>query len=1186
MAEFSHLHLHTEYSLLDGMGRIPQYMARAQELGIKNMAVTDHGVMYAAMDWYNAATAAGIKPIIGMETYLAEGEIAKRERKSYHLLLLAENEIGYRNLIKLASIASLDGFYYRPRIDLNLLQQYHEGIICTSACLGGPVANNFLNGDTEKALSYAGSLSEIFGKERFYVEIQDAGLVEQVENNKQLIDLARRFDLPLVATNDVHYCYEEDAAAQDILVCVQTNTTVNDAKRLKSETSQLFLKSPEQMEQLFRSVPEALSNTMRIAEMCNLDLGFKGYQLPVYDVPEGYTPATYLRHLCEEGARRFYGAIDSRIQERLDYELGIIESMGFTNYFLVVWDFVAFAKRNGILVGPGRGSAAGSLVVFSLGITGLDPLKYDLIFERFLNPSRIEMPDIDIDFADDRRDEVIKYVVQKYGDDRVAQIITFGTLKAKAAVRDVGRAMGFSFGDTDRVARLIPTDPKMTIDRALAEVPELTKLYEADTQVKDMIETAKKVEGLSRHSSTHAAGVVISRDPLVQHVPLQRAGGKSEGDVTTQWGQVHLAELGLLKMDFLGLKTLTVLGKAVELVRQTGVDLTIDSIPMDDPKSYELLRNGETVGVFQLEGGMTTRMTVDVAPLRFEDVVALMALIRPGPMEMAPEYIARRHGREQVAYMHPSLEGILRDTHGVPLYQEQVMQIANVLAGFSMAESDALRKAMGKKKPEVMAMYRSRFIDGCVENGTAKKIAEDVYDMIEKFAGYGFPKAHSAAYAVIGVQTAYLKANYPVQFMAALMSTEIGNTDKTVFNVTECRRAGIPVLPPDINRSRVDFTVEKNEDGVECVRFGIGAVKNAGLGAVETIVKARDEQPNGRFATLDDFCDAVDWSSVNKRVVESMAKAGVFDSIGERAAVISALEMSVAAAQQRQKAAARGQMDLFGGLLMDTGSQSSASALPKVEPADNKTILAWEKELLGLYLSSHPLMDIFAEGTPRGFTQVQDVQHRTVGEKIQLVGMITTARRITTKTNRTMAVLEVEDLTGSIEIVAFPDAYEANGSKLEPDAILAFTAKIDERGEQRQLIMEAVTEELPVVKRAIAEGPSLAIRLPATLDVWSDIRIMQDLDAVLKQFEGSQPVIFEVHTLRGMRTMRSRTRKVELSRELERAVGAIVGKDGVRQVKPLPRQKPEPAIAAMPEWPPVPDINPFDDDDHLIAVAD
>ncbi|MGB3330112.1 MAG: DNA polymerase III subunit alpha, partial [Thermomicrobiales bacterium] len=628
----------------------------------------------------------------------------------------------------------------------------------------------------------------------------------------------------------------------------------------------------------------------------------------------------------------------------------------------------------------------------------------------------------------------------------------------------------------------------------------------------------------------------------------------------------------------------------VDLIRDSGVDLTIDSIPMDDPKAFELLGRGETVGVFQLEGGMTTRMTVDVQPTSFEDLIALMALIRPGPMEMAPDYIGRKHGRIPIEYDHPALEDVLKETYGVALYQEQVMQIASVLAGFSMADADGLRKAMGKKLPEVMAKYRQRFIDGAVGLGHDKKLAGDVYDMIEKFAGYGFNKAHSAAYAVIAAQTAYLKANYPVQFMAALMSTEIGNTDKTVFNVTECRRAGIPVLPPDINRSRVDFTVEKNGDGVECVRFGIGAVKNAGLGAVQTIVSARDGLKDATFTTLEDFCDAVDWSAVNKRVVESMAKAGVFDSMGERAAVIAGLEASIGAAQQRQKAAARGQMDLFGGLLMDAGVPTSASTLPKVEPADNKTILAWEKELLGLYLSSHPLMEIFAEGTPRGFTQIQDAQHRTVGEKIQLVGMITTARRITTKTNRTMAVLEVEDLTGSIEIVAFPDAYEANGSKLESDAILAFTAKIDERGEQRQLILEAVTEELPVVKRAIAEGPSLAIRLPATPDVWSDIEIMQDIDAVLRQHEGSQPVIFEVHTLRGMRSMRSRTRKVELSRDLERAIGRIVGGEGVRQVKPLPRRVPD--LAAMPEWPPVPEFNPFDDDErerdeeHLIAVAD
>jgi len=1163
MAEFAHLHLHTEYSLLDGMGRINQYTSRAKELGIQHMAVTDHGVMYAAMDWYQAATSAGIHPIIGMETYLAEGDISRRERKSYHLLLLAENEVGYRNLIKLASIASLDGFYYRPRIDLNLLQQYGEGIICTSACLGGPVANNFLNGDPAKAEKYAGELSEIFGKERFFIEIQDAGLKEQIENNRQLIDLARRFDLPLVATNDVHYCYEEDAAAQDILVCVQTNTTVHDTKRLKSETSELYLKSPEQMERLFSSVPEALSNTIRIAEMCSLDLGFKGYQLPNYDVPDGFSPKTYLRKLCEDGAMQHYGTLDGTIRERLDYELGVIESMGFTNYFLVVWDFVHFAKRNGILVGPGRGSAAGSLVTYCLNITGLDPLKYDLIFERFLNPSRISMPDIDIDFADDRRDEVIKYVVQKYGDDRVAQIITFGTLKAKAAVRDVGRAMGLEYGEVDRVARLIPTDPKMTINLAMSQVPELSKLYEGDGQVKELIDTALKVEGLARHSSTHAAGVVISRDPLVQHVPLQRAGGKSEGDVTTQWGQGHLEDLGLLKMDFLGLKTLTVIGKAVDLIRETGVELTIDDIPMDDPKAFELLARGETVGVFQLEGGMTTRMTTEVQPTSFEDIIALMALIRPGPMEMAPDYIGRKHGRVPIAYDHPSLEGILKETYGIALYQEQVMQIANVLAGFSMAEADGLRKAMGKKLPEVMAKYRKQFVDGAITNGIDKKIAEATYDMIEKFAGYGFNKSHSAAYAVIAAQTAYLKANYPVQFMAALMSTEIGNTEKTVFNVSECRRAGIKVLPPDINKSKVDFSVEFDEDGNACVRFGLAAVKSAGMGAVESIVRARQEQPDGKFASLDMFCDAVDWTSVNKRVVESFAKVGVFEAFGERAAVLAGLEASVSAAQQRQKAAARGQMDLFGmGFAAELTPAAGNSSLPKVEPAPTKDLLTWEKELLGLYLSAHPLMDVFADGTPRGFTQIVDFAERNVGEKVRVIGMITTARRIPTKNNKTMAVLEIEDLTGSIEVVVFPDSYEKYSSHLEPDAILAITAKLDERGERRQLVAEEITDELPVVKRAIAVGPSVLIRLPATEDVWADINIMQNIDGVLRRYEGEQPVVFQVPMQIGSMRMRSRTRKVEWSRQLERELEQVLGKGQVELVKPTPvRAEAEPLAA-------------------------
>lgn len=1144
MAEFAHLHLHTEFSLLDGMGRIDQYVTRARELGIHHMAVTDHGVMYAAMDWYHAAVAAGIHPIIGMEAYLAEGAISSRQRKSYHLLLLAENERGYRNLLKLASIASLDGFYYRPRIDLELLQRHHEGIICTSACLGGPVANNFLHGSPDRARQYAGALADIFGKDRFFIEIQDHGLKEQIQVNKELIPLARSMDVALVATNDVHYCSEHDSPAQDVLVCIQTNTTIQDPKRLKSDTNQLFLKSPDQMARVFGDVPESLSNTIRIAEMCSLDLGFKGYQLPAFDVPEGFTPEGYLRHLCEEGARERYGITDGVVAERLNYELGVINSMGFTSYFLITWDFVNFAKSNGILVGPGRGSSAGSIVTYCLNITGLDPLKYDLIFERFLNPSRITMPDIDIDFADDRRAEVIDYVVRKYGDDRVAQIVTFGTLKAKAAVRDVGRAMGLSFAETDRVARLIPIDPGMTIDKALQQVPELHTLLDTDDQVRELVDTARKVEGLARHSSTHAAGVVISRDPLVEHVPLQRAGGKSEGDVTTQYPMAQLEGIGLLKMDFLGLKTLTVLRKAVDLVRERGHDISLETIPLDDPAALDLLCRGETVGVFQLEGGMTTRLTIDVSPSSFDDVVALSALIRPGPLQMAPEFIARKHGRIPVEYMHPALESILSQTYGVALYQEQVMQIAGTLAGFSMAESDGLRKAMGKKLPAEMAKYRSRFIDGCVASGTEKRLGGQIYDMVERFAGYGFPKAHSAAYGVITAQTAYLKANYPIEFMAALMSTDIGNTERTVFNVAECRRMGIRVLPPDIDKSGVDFTVEAEATGSRAVRFGLGGVKNVGFGAVEQMIGSRADMPERRFGSLEAFCAAIDWSSVTKRVAESLGKAGALDSFGDRAAVLASLDLLIGAAQRRQKAAARGQMDLFGGL-SEPVDESKSAQLVVVPPADSRELLAWEKEFLGVYLSSHPLMDVLANGAPMGHKQVVEISEASPGERVKLVSMITSVRRIATKNNRTMAVFEVEDLTGSLEVVAFPDAYDQFHKALEQDALLVLGAKVDDRGEKRQLILESVTDELPTGRKGETHHPQVSIRLPATGNVWDDIDLMQRVDGVLRRHEGNCEVVLYVPQGTSMTRFKSRSRRVDWSPEFVEDVQVVVGGDHV-----------------------------------------
>jgi DNA polymerase-3 subunit alpha len=1153
VAEFAHLHLHTEYSLLDGMGRTSEYAARAQELGIKHVAVTDHGVMYGAMEWYRTATVAGLHPIVGVEAYLAEGSARAKERKSYHLLLLAENEVGYRNLLKLSTLAQLEGYYYRPRIDLEMLSQYGTGLIATSACLGGPVANNYLHNRPDQARDYAGRLAEIFGADRFFIELQDHGLAEQARVNSELIALARALDLPLVATNDVHYCRQEDAPAQDLLVCIQTNATLNDAKRLRSETDQLFLKSPEEMSRLFKDIPESISNSVRIAEMCALDLDFRGYHLPEFPVPDGHTPDTYLEQLCREGAQKRYGHVSGKVADRLAYELHVIRGMGFANYFLVVWDFIRFAREQKILVGPGRGSSAGSIVTYSLEITALDPLKYDLIFERFLNPSRISMPDIDIDFADDRRAEVIDYVVSKYGDDHVAQIVTFGTMAAKAAVRDVGRAMGRSFADTDRVAKLIPGGPGVTIDGAMAKVPELQALVDGDDAVRELIDAARKVEGISRHASTHAAGVVISRDPLVQHVPLQRAGGKSEGDITTQYPMAQLEELGLLKMDFLGLRTLTVLGKAVELLQRDGHDISLESIPLEDELAFAILQRGETTGVFQLEGGTTARMTVDVAPNRFDDLVALMALIRPGPMAMAPDYISRKHGRTEIEYIHPDVEPILRETYGVALYQEQVIRIANVLAGFSMAEGDGLRKAMGKKLPEQMAKYRDRFVTGCVERGVEKRLASDIFAMIERFAGYGFPKAHSAAYAVIAAQTAYLKANHPVVFMAALLSSELGNTERIVALLAECRRAGIRVLPPCINRSGVEFGVEQADDGALAVRFGLAAVKNVGEGAVQSIIASRNTLPNGRFASLSMMCDAVNWSHVNKRAIDSLAKAGAFDDLGSRGGILDALEASIASAQKRQRASARGQMDLFGVAAPEVASTVPIHGLD----VSSRQMLEWEKDLLGTYMSDHPLSEVLRvlRQSPEAQTlcEIGQLEERGVGTTARLIAMVEGVRRITTKSNRTMAVVTCEDLSGRTDLVLFPETFERQGEMLKDGSILDIRGRIDRRGEALQIICESITADLPMPPLDAASPEIVILYFSHASDEWSDIHAMQRADEILRRFEGPNPVVLALPSLGGtMRHLKSRSRRVEWGPELERELLAV---EGVVSAEVLPAEQ-------------------------------
>ena len=801
-------------------------------------------------------------------------------------------------------------------------------------------------------------------------------------------------------------------------------------------------------------------------------------------------------------------------------------------------------------MGPGRGSAASSIVTYSLDITGLDPLKYNLMFERFLNPSRISMPDIDIDFADDRRSEVIDYVVQKYGDDRVAGIATFGTMKAKAAIKDCARAMDISIFEANRIAKMIPTDIGTTIDSALESVPELSAAYKNEPATRELIDTAKKVEGLSRHPGKHAAGVVISRDPLVEHVPLQLTG-KGRTDVTTQWTQGHLEDLGLLKMDFLGLKTLTVLGRAVELARQTGADITIDDIPLDDEKSFELLRRGDTFGVFQLEGGMTTRMTIDVQPESFEDIIALMALIRPGPMELAPDYIGRKHGRLKIEYPHPSLADVLEETYGVALYQEQVMQIANVLAGFSMAEADGLRKAMGKKLPAVMAEYKDRFVQGAADKGVSKKDANNVWDLIEKFAGYGFVKSHSAAYGVIAAQTAYMKAHYPAQFMAALMSTEIDSSEKTVVNVAECQKAGIPVLPPNINASDIDFTVEIQDDGSPAVRFGLGAVKGVGQHALESVIAARREREDHHFPTLDAFCDAIDWTSGNKKMIESLVKAGVLDEYGHRAQVLVGMEQLASAAQKRQRATSRGQMDMFGQLIVETGEVDSGTLLPDIPEADQKQVLEWEKEVLGIYLSSHPLREIVGAELPSGFHTIASTVGMSSNQTVRLIGMVKSVRRVTTKTNKTMAVMEVEDLTGSAEVVVFPKKYEEYGQMLEPDAILVVEGKVEERGDQNQLLLESLSATIPGKINRPTVLDTVVVSVSLTGDKWDDVAILQQLDDITSEFSGDHPLELRIRIGHEVRTFRSRSKRVEWTPACVEAIEAVTGQHSVHRRQPV-----------------------------------
>ena len=956
---FTHLHVHTEYSLLDGSNKINEYVSRVKELGMKSAAITDHGVMFGCIDFYKAAKAAGIKPILGCEVYVAPGsrfdkEKGKEEDRYYHLVLLAETQEGYQNLIKIVSYGFVDGFYYKPRVDMELLEQYHEGIIALSACLAGEVARNLARGFYEEGKEAALRYEKIFGKGNFFLELQDHGIPEQRQVNHELIRMSRETGIELVATNDVHYTYSSDAEAHDILLCVQTGKSLKDENRMRYEGGQYYVKSEEEMRRLFPYAPEAIENTGKIAERCNVEIEFGVTKLPKFDVPDGYTAWEYLNKLCFEGLDKRYTDNKEELKKRLNYELGVIKDMGYVDYFLIVWDFIRYAREQGIMVGPGRGSAAGSLVSYTLGITKLDPIKYDLLFERFLNPERVSMPDIDVDFCFERRQEVIDYVVEKYGKDQVVQIVTFGTMAARGVIKDVGRVMDVPYVQCDTIAKMIPQELNITIDKAMKANPELKKIYETDETVRKLIDMSRRLEGLPRHTSMHAAGVVISQKPVMEYVPLSRG---SDGSLVTQFTMTTLEELGLLKMDFLGLRTLTVIQNAEKLVRRDkGIELDMDKIDYEDKKVYGMLGAGKTEGVFQLESTGMKNFMKELKPGNLEDIIAGLSLYRPGPMDFIPQYIKGKNNPDEIHYDCPELEPILKATYGCIVYQEQVMQIVRSLGGYTLGRSDLVRRAMSKKKASVMEKERQNFVygneeegvPGCIHRGISEKTANKIYDDMIDFAKYAFNKSHAAAYAVVSYQTAFLKYYYPVEYMAALMTSVIHNPSKVAEYILSSRKMQIEILPPDINFGESEFSADHG-----AIRYGLSAIKSLGAPMIRAIVEERKE--NGKYQSLRDFIERMSGRELNKRAIENLIKAGALDQVaGNRRQKLMVYAEIVDAVNQEKKNAMTGQMSLFD-LISDEEKEAYEIQMPKVEEYSKEELLSFEKEVLGVYISGHPL---------------------------------------------------------------------------------------------------------------------------------------------------------------------------------------------------------------------------------------
>jgi DNA polymerase-3 subunit alpha len=1060
---FVHLHVHSEYSLLDGFSKIKKLVKRAKEMGMPAVALTDHGTMFGVIEFFNQAKAADVKPIIGVEAYLSARGMGERDsrldKQSSHLLLLAENQVGYQNLLKITSAAQLEGFYYHPRIDHEFLAAHSEGLIATSGCMAAEIPRALREGDLDRARKQIDWYYDVFGKDNFYLELQEHDIPELKTINKGLIEMGPRYQAKFVATNDVHYVDAGDARYQDILLAIQTGSLLTDPNRMRMTDQSYFLRSPQEMSRLFHEVPDALSNTLLVAERCNVDLSSQGYHLPLFPVPDGHDAQSYLRLLCDEGVERRYDgrANDTAVQERLEYELKIIHEMGFDAYFLIVWDLCRHAKEQGIWYNA-RGSAAGSLVAYALDITLVEPIHHGLIFERFLNPGRISMPDIDLDFQDDKRAHMMEYCAHKYGDEKVAQIITFGTLGAKAAIRDVGRVMDIPLSEVDRVAKLIPGIPGKAVNvmEALEQVPELKQLYDTTGYLKDLIDTAAHMEGVVRNAGTHAAGVIISDKPLVEYSPLHRPTSGSEDSPVKTVSQFEMSivdAMGLLKVDFLGLRTLTIMQRACELIKQRrGIHLDLSNIPLDDEETFSFLSKGHTAGVFQLEGSGMTRFLVQMQPRNLDNIIAMVALFRPGPMDFIPSYIKRMHGEEPVTYRHPWMEPIFSETYGIPIYQEQIMSAAIQLAGYTPSESDDLRKAISKKKQEAIDKHHLKFTAGAVAKGMPEEVATAIFQDWEKFARYGFNKSHAADYGVIAVQTAYLKTHYTVEYMAALLSAEKNDTAKVAFYVADCKAMGYDVLAPDVAASCWDFSIEDDPQGKVCIRFGLGAIKNVGQGPVELIMQARED---GTFEDLNDFARRVDLRQVGKRALEALVRVGALDRFGKRRALLQALDQILAISTSHFRAAQAGQMtffDLGGGIEEDI-------VLPPVLDMDDREQLEWERELLGMYVSDHPLtqyLPLLKRKVTHFSGQLMDAANK---ERVIVAGMVTRLRPHQTKTGKAMGFVTIEDIQGVIELVFFPRTWEQFGSLVVPDEVITVEGKVDAENSEPKVLVDSVRVE-------------------------------------------------------------------------------------------------------------------------------